>query len=256
MSARAADSARIRGPLVVSAIVHGGLVAAMLVLGRAEPPIVRPPVYEVTMVAAPPGPRQEGVVRPPDAPTPAAPEPTPEPPAAPRAPETPPQDAMPEPEPARTPPPRQQPRATPNANPNPPSPPRAEPAPRTPARQTPAPTAGGGPEGGPGTDVANVNLRGIEFPFPGYLRNIVRQIAIQFDPPDRGGALVAEVAFNILRDGTVRDVRWVTRSNDFEFDTEARGAIERAAPRFGRLPDGFQDDVLTVYFRFDPRIIR
>ena len=254
MSARAADSARIRGPLLVSGLAHGAILAGMIVLARAEPPIVRPPVYAVTMVAAPPGPRQEGVVRPPDAPTPAAPEPTPEPPAAPRAPETPPQPAMPDPTPA--PPVRQQPRATPNPNPAPPSPPRAEPAPRTPARQTPAPTAGGGPEGGQGSDVANVNLRGIEFPFPGYLRNIVRQIAIQFDPPDRGSALVAEVAFNIRRDGSVHDVRWVTRSNDFEFDTEARGAIERAAPRFGRLPDGFDDDVLTVYFRFDPRIIR
>lgn len=253
MSARAADSARIRGPLLVSALVHGGLLAAMLVLARAEPPIVRPPVYQVSMVAAPPGPRQEGVVRPPEAPTPAPPEPSVEPPSPPRAPETPPQTAMPEPTPA--PPPRAQPRATPN--PSPPAPPRAEPAPaRTPARQTPAPTAGGGPEGGRGADVANVNLRGIEFPFPGYLRNIVRQIAIQFDPPDRGTALAAEVSFNIMRDGTVRDVRWVTRSNDLDFDAEARGAIERAAPRFGSLPDGFQDDVLTVYFRFDPRIIR
>ena len=40
------------------------------------------------------------------------------------------------------------------------------------------------------------------------------------------------------------------------FDLEAMGAVEAAAPSFGRLPDGYSEDVLTVIFSFDPQLIR
>jgi len=105
--------------------------------------------------------------------------------------------------------------------------------------------------------VANVSIAGLNFPYPGYLANIVRQVAIRFTPPART-ALTADVAFLIHRDGSVSDVRVVRKSGSYGFDLEARGAVEAAgeARAFGRLPEGFKDDVLPVTFSFDPRVIR
>ena len=117
-----------------------------------------------------------------------------------------------------------------------------------------APVAGGGPTGGRGADVANVQVDGIDFPYPGYLQNVVRQIAVNFKP-SRGG-LTAVVAFLIRRDGSVTGIRLTTRSGVYSFDTEAMGAVEAAARSFGPLPAGFSDDALPVIFSFDPRLIR
>ncbi len=121
-----------------------------------------------------------------------------------------------------------------------------------------APQAGGGPNGGKGTDVANVRSDGIEFPFPGYLRNIVRQIALNFKPRNPAAKLRAEVTFLIHRDGSVTDFRFVKQSGNYAFDLEAKGSVEAAARTraFGPLPGGFPDDVLPVFFRFDPDFIR
>jgi protein TonB len=101
-----------------------------------------------------------------------------------------------------------------------------------------------------------VHTEGIEFPFPGYLNNIVRQIALNFKPSDTNSALRAEVMFLIYRNGSVKITRFVTRSGSYAFDLEAQGAIESAAANFGPLPDGFRDDVLPVVFSFDPRFLR
>lgn len=126
-----------------------------------------------------------------------------------------------------------------------------------PAQTQPAQQAGGGPTGGRGADVATVRTEGVEFPFPGYLENIVRQIAVRFDPP-RNVAARAEVFFLIRRDGSVTEFRFLTRSGNYAFDLEAQGAVEQAAAvkAFGSLPDGFPDDVLPVIFSFDPRVLR
>jgi periplasmic protein TonB len=141
----------------------------------------------------------------------------------------------------------------------PPAPATQVPQPAQPQRTAAAdaPVAGGGPVGGRGTDVATVRTEGIEFPFPGYLENIVRQIAMRFDPP-RSGSLRAEVMFLIRRDGTISSFRFLSRSGVFAFDQEAQGAVEQAGSvrAFGPLPDGFNDDVLPVIFSFDPRVIR
>ena len=120
-----------------------------------------------------------------------------------------------------------------------------------------APKAGGGPVGGKGTDVATVRSDGIEFPFPGYLNNIVRQIALNFKPRTEA-RLKAEVRFLIHRDGSVSGLAFVRRSGVFSFDLEAQGAVEAAssARRFGPLPAGFPDDVLPVVFSFDPEFLR
>jgi protein TonB len=149
--------------------------------------------------------------------------------------------------------------AKPAPTPKPVTPPTATtPEKPTTGKGTPGPRAGGGPEGGQGADVANVHVKGLDFPFPGYLQNIVRQVALRFSPPNRTLALSADISFLIHRDGSVSDVRIVKRSGSYAFDLEAQGAIEavNAARAFGPLPDGFHGDVLPVTFSFDPRVIR
>jgi outer membrane biosynthesis protein TonB len=203
-------------------------------LFRPGPAPPSPPVYRVDLVAAPAGERAAGVVKPAPV-TPPDPTPPVRPKTAPRempAPETKPSKRA----------------VVPDATPTPPS--QAKPTP------TAAPVAGGGETGGRGTDVVTVSTGGIEFPFPGYLENIVRQIALRFKPSSRG-ALSAEVFFLINRDGSVplNSIRLVKRSGVYSFDAEAQGAVEAAAKSFGALPSGFSEDALPVTFRFDPRIL-
>jgi periplasmic protein TonB len=237
---RVRERARLGPTLGVSLLLHLA-VGIPLFLARPEAAPARPPIHRVDLVAAPPGPRQEGIVAP-------QPRPQPEQPAAtpPRA-ERQPQE-MPAP-PTQRPAPRT----------------RAEPAPATPVpppttippQTAPPQQAGGGATGDRGTDVATVRTEGIEFPYPAYLQNIVRQIARRFDP-DRRTALSAEVTFLIRRDGSVADIRISSRSGNFQFDQDAMGAVEAAARSgaFGPLPEGFPDDVLPVIFSFDPRVLR
>jgi protein TonB len=223
----------------MSFALHGA-AAALLFLVRPEAQAARAPIYRVDLIAAPPGPRAAGVVT--QRPQPPPPEPAPIPPRA----ETNPKD-MPLPakavQPKRPPPTA----ATPT------------PAPTTtrPKTDAPAPQAGGGPTGGRGTDVASVRTEGIEFPYPGYLENIVRQIAIRFEAPSSSTAR-AEVFFLIRRDGSITGLQIRTRSGNYAFDLEALGAVEAAGRTnaFGPLPDGFPDDVLPVTFSFDPRVLR
>ena len=228
-------------PIAISAVLHVAIAAVFIVAKPASAP-ARPPVYKVNIVAAPPGPRQIGAV------TPTPPEtPPPDAKAPPRAEVTPAAPVLP-PKTAtaakkRTPPPP----ATPT-----PIPPKTKP------QTAPVQQAGGGATGGRGTDVATVRTEGIEFPYPGYLNNIVRQIALRFDPQTRNTALRAEVTFLIHRDGSVSNVRFLTRSGVYSFDLEAQGAVEAAAvaKAFGPLPAGFSDDILPVIFSFDPSLLR
>jgi protein TonB len=234
------ERARLGPTLGVSLLLHLAVAVPLILAGPAKAPAL-PPIYRVDLIAAPPGPRQEGIVAPQPVAQPEQPAPTP--PRAERQPQE-----MPAP-PTQRPPARTR---------TPPAPATPTPAPTTtPAQTAPAQQAGGGPTGGRGTDVATVRTEGIEFPYPAYLQNIVRQIATRFDPPRRG-ALSAEVTFLLRRDGSVADIRITSRSGNFEFDQEAMGAVEAAARAgaFGPLPEGFPDDVLPVIFSFDPRVLR
>jgi len=251
---------RLAGPVGGSLALHAVGVAAFFVT-RTAPTPPSPPSYHVSIVAAPPGARAAGVVRAPDVPSKA---PAPAPGAAlPTPVERAPAPVKSAPVPAKA-PPSKLPAPAPTKAPPRAAPAAATPAP-TPAAPKPAgangttpggapPRAGGGPVGGAGTDVATVRTEGIDFPYPLYLQNIVRQIALNF--PAQSASLTAEVRFLVHRDGTVSDVSLVRRSGNFRFDFDARGAVEAAAPRFGRLPDGFRDDVLPVLFSFDPRVFR
>ena len=108
---------------------------------------------------------------------------------------------------------------------------------------------------GTGSDVDNVKLQGKEFPYPEYLRNLVTQIYRRWARPTGNASLQVEVAFVILRDGSIKDIRVMSSSRSYSFDEEAQGAIEAAglAKAFGPLPTGYQSDILPISFLFTPR---
>lgn len=230
-------------PVIASVAVHAALVLGLFAL-RPEPRPPMPPVYRVNLVAAPPGPRAVGVVQPPAATPPEASPATPPPPR----PVTQTPDVAPTARPA--PAPRRKPQqSTPT-----PTPAAAAAKPPPPTQQ---PVAGGGPVGGTGADVATVRTPGIEFPYGGYLDNIVRQLVLRFRP-GTNRALVADVSFLIRRDGSVSNIQVLRSSGVYAFDVEARGAVESAgqARAFGGLPRGFPDDVLPVTISFTPSLSR
>lgn len=220
---RAGDRAGMTAGAIGTGVLHGGLLLAALLLARRELPAL-PTVYQVELIAAP-------------APTTARRVAT---------------------EAVAPPPPRTAPvqdRTTRTVPVTPPAPPRAEP------RTEPAPRVANPVEPLPGetpstgTNIANVRVEGIAFAFPEYLQNIVEQVYRRWNRPPVGTPLRAEVAFTILRDGTVRDIRMLVSSRNYTFDLEARGAIEAAAQTraFGPLPAGFEGDALPVAFYFAPR---
>jgi outer membrane biosynthesis protein TonB len=225
--------------LTGSLVVH---VAAVVLFFIVIPkPVIGPPVYAVELVAAPrPTTARraapEAVTRPPE------PEPVPEAPTPATAPVKPTRaEAV-------------KPKARPEAKP---APTRAVQAPEKPVEKAPVtrsenePLPGETP--GTGTDVANIRIPGIEFPYPEYLRNIMNEVLRRWNAPNN--RLRAEVAFLILKDGSVRDIRFLKRSGNFSFDLEAQGAIEAAGngKAFGPLPDGWDANVLPVTFVFEPR---
>lgn len=232
--------------------LHALVIFSAVLLTRLTAPPPLPPAFAVELVAAPPGPRALGAVAAgptvPDAPAPTPPTPAPivpdaGPTLAPRKPVAKPPVAKPSV--AKAP-------VTP-AKPAKPVTPRAGGDVAVPGKSP----AGGGPTGGRGRDVANVKVQGIAFPYPGYLENITRQIALNFKPR-AGGALRADVTFLIHRDGSVSDLRLLSRSGVYAFDLECIGAVEAVGQRrtFGALPAGFPDDVLPVVFSFDPTVLR
>ena len=229
---------RLGAGIVASVLLHAGLVGAFFVLRPGAPP-PGPPIYRVRLIAAPAGERAIGVVQP-------KPEPVVEKPA----PVTPPKPApkkAPAPVKTRPKPTKQAPTAATPA-----------PTPTPPKTAEPAPTAGGGPTGGRGADIANVMTTGIEFPYPAYTDNIVRQLIKFFGQTT--ARFEAEISFVIRRDGTVdpETIRFVTRSKNYSFDQRAYGAVEAAsnANAFGPLPAGFREDILPVRFRFTPSLMR
>lgn len=131
-----------------------------------------------------------------------------------------------------------------------PSPSAAAPAPASPLAPGATP--------GVGTDPTTVRTEGVEFPFPGYLRNLVAQVYRRWRPPSTDAELQAEVFFFVHRDGSVTGLRFIRRSGSFAFDLEAQGAVEAAARvhAFGSLPGGYGADVLPVSFFFSPGSMR
>lgn len=205
--------------VVGTTLLHGAALIALL-LGITRETRNTPPSYAVQLIAAPAG---AAITARPDAPPPA-----PVPPAT----------AKPAPRPTPAKPTNQTQTQT-----------RAPTKPAAPV----VPLKGETP--GTGSDIANVNTLGKMFPFPEYLRNLVSQIYRRWNRPADDSPLKAEVAFVILKDGTVRDIRMQTSSRSYSFDQEALGAVEAAASvkAFGPLPAGYGQDYLQIAFTFSPR---
>ncbi len=232
----------LRRGVMFSTVMHLALLGAVVLWSMRSVPL-RPPVYRVNLLGAPAGPRQSGIVRPTPMPsTTAAASPI-------NGAERPPvEKALPTAKRATT---TASAKATPSIAKSKSAGAKAA---TVPSKATPVPTAGAGAVGGKGADVVNaVRTNGIEFPFPGYLSNIQRQIALSWNPRHVSAALVAEVKFLIRRDGSVMGIEVVKSSRDRMYDTDAQAAIEAVGGvrGFHALPDGFKDDVLIVYFTFD-----
>ena len=230
---------RLSTGFAASVVFHAAVVAGLvfLTVPRREAPT--PPLYRVQLLAAPAGPRAAGVVQPPDV--------TPPPPkAAPIPKSTPETKLAPKVKPKTAPPAKT---ATPVAQQKAAAPPKT---------QTPPPTAGGGAVGGKGADETPLDTPGLEFPYPGYLQNIVREVIHQFQTTQTRLTLSADVRFMIRRDGTVdpNSITLAKSSGNYAFDQQALGAVEAAAnaKRFGPLPAGFREDILPVVFRFTPAL--
>ncbi len=209
-----------------SIVVHGAAVAFMV--SQVHTSQASAPVYAVNLIAAPapakrPRLAKEATPRPPqEKPAPVKPKPTPPP------------------------------KMPPKPEPKPPAPTQPDVEAPPPTASEAAPAEGEAPS--TGTDATTIKTPGLEFPFPEYLRNIVNQVYQRWDRDDARRNNFAEIAFMIRRDGTVHDIRFVTRSGSFAFDLSAQGAIEAAgnASAFGQLPDGWEADVLPVSFYFKP----
>jgi periplasmic protein TonB len=224
-------SARGRPPgtaagIVGTLVLHGAVIA--LAFTQAKPVVAGPPAYAVELLAAPPPTVRKRV----------ATEAVPTPPVEKPAPVKPP----PKPKPTKT-----------------PAPPTPKPPPTDTPRETPPQTASPaepakGETPSTGTDAATIKTPGLQFPYPEYLRNIVNEVYRNWDRDAAQRNSSAEISFLILKDGTVRDIRFVTRSGSFNFDLSAQGAIEAAgnARGFGPLPDGWEADVLPVSIYFKP----
>ena len=211
--------------MVGTVLVHAAF--AGFLFSQVKASTTGPQVYKVDLVAAPAPTEKKRV----------ATEATPRPPVEKPAPV----------KPKPTPPPKKP------APPQPKPPPTTTSSEPTPPTQAPVkPIEGETPS--TGTDVATVKTPGLDFPYPEYLRNIVSEVYQRWDRQDARQNSFAEVSFLILRDGSIRDVRFVTRSGSFAFDLSAQGAIEAAgnAGAFGPLPDGWDSDVLPVSFYFKP----
>ena len=205
--------------LVGTLLVHAA--AAAFAFSQVKTVKAGPPSYAVELVAAPaPAPKHRLSREEKPAPVKPPPKPKPTKAPAPPAPKTPPTEA------------------------------KHEPPPKTAAPVAPAP----GETPSTGADVATIKTPGLQFPFPEYLRNIVTQVYRNWDRESARQNSFAEISFLILRDGSVRDIHFVTRSGSFSFDLGAQGAIEAAgnARSFGQLPDGWDADVLPVSFYFKP----
>jgi len=213
--------------LVGTLLVHAA--AVVFLLATVKPTKASPPSYAVDLVAAP-APTQKRLARE------ALPTPPPLEKPAPVKPTPPKPTKIPAPPKPKTPPP--------------PTEVTKEPPPKTTSQATPAP----GETPSTGSDVATIKTPGLAFPYPEYLRNIVTQIYQRWDRGSANQRNFAEISFLILRDGSVREIRFVTRSGSFGFDLNAQGAIEAAGNTraFGPLPDGWNADVLPVSFYFKP----
>lgn len=224
-----------RGPawkaIGLSLLIHGIVVAPVMVFARPPEPIEFETV-RITLVSPPPA----QAVEPEPAPAQVAPQPEPE-------------ERRPEPDPeveTREEPPPEPPEPE-RERPDTEKPPETPPQQTTTSPETPPEDADAGGEG------LNINTEGREFPYPEYLNNVIIQVHRYFRWND-GGQPRGVVYFEIMRDGSVRNIRMVRPSGNLRFDFAVQGAVETAGNRnaFGPLPDGFVAPTLPVQLEVEP----
>jgi outer membrane biosynthesis protein TonB len=231
----AASAPRLTGGAIASVVLHGGLIAAFLVLRPAQRQIELP-TYAVRLVAGPAATAATEVAS--TAATPPAPVAKPVAPAP-----TPPKKTV----------------VAKKAKPTPaPAIPSQTARPKATQATTTTPPASNSATGGKGADVQNVTTGGVDFPYPYYTNGIVNEILKRF--PQQVIRLIAEVRFVIRRDGSVdrATIQLQTSSGVYTFDMQAMGAVEAAAnaKAFGKLPDGYKEDILPITFRFSPALVK
>lgn len=112
-----------------------------------------------------------------------------------------------------------------------------------------------GPVGGVGTSLeiggfgpGGAGGAGNQFPFKWYGELVYKRLWEAWDRTD-AGTLECKVAFKILKDGKVANVKVKNTSGDSLFDMTAKRAVLAAAP-FPPLPDGFKEKELPILVRF------
>lgn len=105
-----------------------------------------------------------------------------------------------------------------------------------------------------GSDVVTLHQDGPPFPFPEYITKIVNEVYRRWNQSGMRPGLRAQVAFVIMRDGTVPDssIRVETTSRSSVFDNNGMAAVEAAGAQraFGPLPSGYNSASLPVLFNF------
>ena len=104
-----------------------------------------------------------------------------------------------------------------------------------------------------GGENLNIATEGREFPFPEYLANVIIQVNRYFRWNDDSRP-VGIVYFEILPDGTARNIRMVQPSGNLRFDFTVQGAVETAGNRgaFGPLPEAYAGSFLPVQLEIEP----
>jgi periplasmic protein TonB len=218
-------------PVLVSLALHVAILIPIVAFTRPPRPtefetiritlVSMPAPVEATQPAPPPEPAPE---REPE-PEPVVEEPTPAPVVEP---------PRPEPQPQRPP---ERPR------PEQPTPPRPTPPPATPPAAQPT----------PGAEGLNIETEGRDFPFPEYLNNVIIQVHRYFRWTE-GGTPRATIYFEIMADGSVRNIRMIRPSGNLRFDFAVQGAVETAGNRgaFGPLPEAYVAGSLPVQLEVEP----
>lgn len=112
-----------------------------------------------------------------------------------------------------------------------------------------------GPVGGIGTSLeiggfgpGGAGNASNQFPFKWYGELVYKRLWEAWDRTD-AGTLECKVAFKILKDGKVANVKVKNTSGDSLYDMTAKRAVLAAAP-FPPLPDGFKEKELPVLVQF------
>ena len=233
--------------LVAAFLLHGGVIALVVLLPRLAPP---PPPLSFVPVQIVPA-QALGVRRPasrPKAEKPAPPEPErPEP-------------VQPEPEKPAPKPPREDAPVLPPEKPEKkkpePKPPAASSTGANPAGTAAAPANPEGEAGRPGSAAGNplgtsafgsaiAGLDNPDFKFGYYIDQLLSSIDSKWVRPPLGDGVRAIISFRIERDGSLTDLQVAESSGYNSFDLAALRAIQNASP-FPPLPRAYRHDSLGV----------